>query len=63
MLEYQESVMVRNIKSNTTGYFSRTLFEKVPKILKEQKTMPKILKEQKQCPLNLAMTLLLLIFY
>lgn len=40
MLEYQESVMVRNMKSNTTGYFSRTLFEKNAKNTKGTKTMP-----------------------
>lgn len=37
MLEYQESVMAKNIKSKNTGYFSRILFEKVFKILKESK--------------------------
>lgn len=37
MLEYQESIMAQNIKPNNTGYFSRTLFEKILRILKESK--------------------------
>lgn len=47
MLEYQESVMAQNMKPNNTGCFSRTLFEKVLRILKELKyvfTLAKLFK-------------------
>lgn len=34
VLEYQESVMAWNIKSNNTGYFSGSVFERVLRTLK-----------------------------